>query len=75
MGVFTFSNIMAAIQMNGLGESFLLPMILNMSITGSLAILFVLFFSMARCLTPLASLTRKLRRASRVIITENKHLN
>lgn len=37
-----------------------------------LAILFVLFFSMARCLTPLASLARKLRRASRVIITENK---
>jgi len=37
-----------------------------------LAILFVLLFAMARCLTPLASLTRKLRRAARVIITENK---
>ena len=47
MGIFTFSNIMAAIQMNGLGESFLLPMILNMSITGSLAILFVLLVRLA----------------------------
>ena len=38
------------------------------------SILFVLLVSMARCLTPLASLSRKLRRAARVIITENKHL-
>ena len=35
-----------------------------------MAILFVLLVSMARCLTPLASLSRKLRRAARVIITE-----
>ena len=37
-----------------------------------LAILVVWFVAMARCLTPLASLARKLRRAARVIITENK---
>jgi len=37
-----------------------------------LAILLVLLFSMARCLLPLASLAGKLRRAARVIITENK---
>ena len=37
-----------------------------------LAILLVLLFSMARCLLPLAFLTGKLRRAARVIITENK---
>ena len=40
MGVFTFNNLMAAIQSHGLTESFLLPMIHNMSITGSLTILF-----------------------------------
>ena len=37
-----------------------------------LAILLVLLFSMARCLLPLVSLAGKLRRAARVIITENK---
>ena len=37
-----------------------------------LAILVVRFVAMARCLTPLASLSRRLRRAARVIITENK---
>ena len=47
MGVFTFNNVMAAIQTHGLTESFLLPMILNMSITGSLAILFVLLVRLA----------------------------
>lgn len=45
MGVFTFNNLMAAIQSHGLTESFLLPMILNMSITGSLTILFVLLIA------------------------------
>lgn len=47
MGVFTFNNLMAAIQSHGLTESFLLPMILNMSITGSLTILFVLLVRLA----------------------------
>lgn len=47
MGIFTFNNVMAAIQTHGLSESFLLPMILNMSITGSLAILFVLLVRLA----------------------------
>jgi len=37
-----------------------------------LSILFVWLGAMVRCLTPLASLSRKLRRAARVIITENK---
>lgn len=52
MGIFTFSNIATAIQMNGLGESFLLPMVLNMSITGSVAILFVLLVRLALKRTP-----------------------
>ena len=47
MAIFTFSNIATAIQMNGLGESLLLPMVLNMSITGSVAILFVLLVRLA----------------------------
>ena len=47
MGVFTFNNLMAAIQSHSLTESFLLPMILNMSITGSLTILFVLLVRLA----------------------------
>ena len=47
MGIFTFNNVMAAIQSHGLSESFLLPMILNMSITGSLAILLVLLVRVA----------------------------
>lgn len=37
-----------------------------------LAILFVWLFATVRCLAPLAALSRKLRRAARVIITENK---
>lgn len=37
-----------------------------------LAILFVLLFAMVRCLLPLILLAGKLRRATRVIITENK---
>ncbi len=37
-----------------------------------LAILLVLLYAMARCLLPLVSLAGKLRRAARVIITENK---
>ena len=37
-----------------------------------LAILLVLLYAMARCLVPLAALSGKLRRAARVIITENK---
>ena len=42
MGPFTFSNLFYEIEMNGLGESFLLPAIFNMSITASVVILFVL---------------------------------
>ena len=37
-----------------------------------LAILFVLLFAMGRCIVPLSLLSRKLRRAARIIITENK---
>jgi len=42
MGVFTLSNLFNQIEMNGLGESFLLPTILNMTLTASVVILFVL---------------------------------
>ena len=37
-----------------------------------LAIVLVLLGSMARCLLPLSGMTRRLRRAARVVITENK---
>ena len=37
-----------------------------------LAILFLLFTSMARCFVPLAAVTRRLRRAARTVIQENK---
>ena len=42
MGAFTFNNFLSAVKLNGLSESFLPPMILNMSITASVIILFVL---------------------------------
>ena len=47
MGIFTFNNLLAAVKMNGLSESFLPPMILNMSITASVIILFVLLARLA----------------------------
>ena len=37
-----------------------------------LAIVVVFFSALARCLTPLAAATRRLRRAARTVITENK---
>lgn len=42
MGTFSFSNIFSDIAISGLTESVLPPLILNMSITGSVVILFVL---------------------------------
>lgn len=47
MGIFTFNNLLSAVKMNGLSESFLPPMILNMSITASVIILFVLLARLA----------------------------
>ena len=47
MGVFTVNNMIPAVKLNGLSESFLPPMILNMSITASLIILFVLLARLA----------------------------
>ena len=47
MGVFTFNNLLSAVKTNGLSESFLPPMILNMSITASVIILFVLLARLA----------------------------
>ena len=47
MGIFTFENMISAVRMNGLTESFLPPMILNMSITASVIILFVLLARLA----------------------------
>ena len=47
MGIFTFNNLLTAVKMNGLSESFLPPMILNMSITASVIILFVLLARLA----------------------------
>ena len=42
MGFFTLDNLFAQISINGLSESFLLPTILNMTLTSSVVILFVL---------------------------------
>ena len=42
MGIFTVNNMVTAVKLNGLTESFLPPMILNMTITASIMILFVL---------------------------------
>lgn len=42
MGIFTVNNMINAVKLNGLTESFLPPMILNMTITASIMILFVL---------------------------------
>ena len=47
MGIFTFNNLLPAVKTNGLSESFLPPMILNMSITASVIILFVLLARLA----------------------------
>ena len=47
MGVFTFNNLLSAVKMNGLSETFLPPMILNISITASVIILFVLLARLA----------------------------
>ena len=47
MGIFTFNNLLPAVKTNGLSESFLPPMILNMSITASGIILFVLLARLA----------------------------
>ena len=47
MGIFTFNNLLSAVKLNGLSESFLPPMILNMSITASVIILFVLLARLA----------------------------
>ena len=47
MGIFTFNNLLSAVKTNGLSESFLPPMILNMSITASVIILFVLLARLA----------------------------
>ena len=42
MGFFSLDNLFAQISINGLSESFLLPTILNMTLTSSVVILFVL---------------------------------
>ena len=42
MSAFTFNNLIYSITQNGLGESALLPAVLNMSITASVMIVFVL---------------------------------
>ena len=47
MGIFMFNNLLSAVKTNGLSESFLPPMILNMSITASVIILFVLLARLA----------------------------
>ena len=47
MGIFTFNNLLSAVKTNGLSESFMPPMILNMSITASVIILFVLLARLA----------------------------
>ena len=47
MGIFTFNNLLSAVKTNGLSESFLPPMVLNMSITASVIILFVLLARLA----------------------------
>ena len=47
MGIFTVNNMITAVKLNGLTESFLPPMILNMTITASIMILFVLLARLA----------------------------
>ena len=47
MGIFTVNNIISAVKLNGVSQSFLPPMILNMSITASIMILFVLLTRLA----------------------------
>ena len=47
MGIFTFNNIFSDVKLSGLTESVLPPLILNMTITGSVAILFVLLARLA----------------------------
>ena len=47
MGVFTFNNIFSDVAISGLTESVLLPLVLNMTITGSVVILFVLLARLA----------------------------
>ena len=52
MGIFTVNNMITAVKLNGLTESFLPPMILNMTITASIMILFVLLARVALKKTP-----------------------
>ena len=47
MGIFTFNNIFSDVAISGLTESVLPPLILNMSITASVIILFVLLARLA----------------------------
>ena len=47
MGIFTFKNIFADVTISGITESVLPPLILNMTITGSVVILFVLLARLA----------------------------
>ena len=47
MGIFTFKNIFADVAISGITESVLPPLILNMTITGSVVILFVLLARLA----------------------------
>ena len=47
MGIFTFKNIFSDVAISGLTESVLPPLVLNMTITGSVVILFVLLARLA----------------------------